>query len=110
MADCRLPDMPAELFATTEPSLCQFSHSSKCLGDMGRASISGILAFDDHELEHIHDFIQWCFLSPEPIESPILTMAEIVQFGELKGRRRISEKQNIDERILSTERSLAWAA
>jgi hypothetical protein len=48
---------------------------------MGRRSIGNVLAFDDHQLEHIHDFIQWLFPLPEPSraqpQSPTLTSAEI---------------------------------
>ena len=48
--------------------------------------IGEILAFDDHELERRHDFIQWLFALPEPSraqpQSPILTPAEITAIRE----------------------------
>jgi hypothetical protein len=58
-----------------------FSLFSKALAATGRRSIGNVLAFDDHQLEHIHDFIQWLFPLPDPSRaqppSSTLTSAEI---------------------------------
>lgn len=48
-------------------------------------TLTDILAMSDEELESTHDFIQWCFPSPEPsrfnAEAPVLSHSDLRQVG-----------------------------
>ena len=69
--------------------------------DSERRSLEQILAWDDDDLEAIHDFIQWLFPLPEPsqfnADAPLLTPEDIrafksdslLQANLLKSFRRI---------------------
>ena len=52
--------------------------------DTQRRFLGAILAWDDEELEEVHDFIQWLFPLPEPsrfnADAPLLTAEDIREF------------------------------
>jgi len=62
----------------------------------GWLMIGEILAFNDHELERRHYFIQWLFALSEPsraqVQSLILTSAEITAIRKARRHRKISKK------------------
>ena len=56
-------------------------------------TLEDVLAFDDIQMERVHDYIQWMFPLPEPSraqpQSPVLTEADLEVFRgsqELKGQ------------------------
>jgi Opioid growth factor receptor (OGFr) conserved region len=78
----------------------------------GRLMIGEILAFNDHQLERRHGFIQWLFALPEPSraqpQSPILTPAEITAIRESSAAQENLRKavKLMSGLLLSTQRSL----
>ena len=75
--------------------------------DRGRL-IYDILMFDDHQLEHTHDYIQWLFPLDTPsafnLTAPILTQQDIAEFRDNERENKLCIRQSEDW----AERSRRW--
>jgi hypothetical protein len=75
--------LPGEAAPTFEGSALVKFHAGAGTDDQGR-SRNQILAFDDRQLEDVHDYIQWLFPLPEPSRfnpnAPLLTPEDVMRF------------------------------